>query len=578
VLFDEQHFQKVGLLKTSAVALVTLGLAACSAPATDSHAASAAAHAAAVKEPAGDGTAKRLRILTEPQYINTIVYIFGPDVPPEPHFPPAQRTDGLLQLGAARAGVTVTQLELYQKAAVTIANTVVNAKHRDFLIPCKPANEKAADKACAATFLKEKGRLLNRRPLTPEELDGYVTQADKSADNLKDFYTGLSVALESMLVSPNVLFVAETSEPDPQHPGHERLDAFSLATRLSLFLWNSTPDDNLLKAAESGEIQTPKGRAKVVAMMLASRRLETGVRAFFDDMFGFDDFDTLAKDPAVYPKFTGSTAVDAREETLRTIVDILVTQRGDYRDLFTTHETFLSPAVAALYNLPSPGGWSRYEFPADVPRAGILTQISFLALHSHPTRTSPTLRGKALRELLLCQHVPPPPPNVDFSAVDNPNSQYKTVRERINVHQKNPACAGCHKIMDPMGLALENFDSTGRYRTQEKGATIDASGALDGKPFKDVEGLGHVLHDHPALTSCLVRRVFAYAAGGSVGAGEKDLLDYFDARFANEGYRMPELMRTIALSSAFSEVLASDSKTKTAVASPSETATRKQGG
>jgi hypothetical protein len=199
-------------------------------------------------------------------------------------------------------------------------------------------------------------------------------------------------------------------------------------------------------------------------------------------------------------------------------------------------------------------------------------------LHSHPTRTSPTLRGKALRELLLCQHVPPPPPNVDFSAVDNPNSQYKTVRERINVHQKNLACAGCHKIMDPMGLALENFDSTGRYRTQEKGATIDASGALDGKPFKDVEGLGHVLHDHPALTSCLVRRVFAYAAGGSVGAGEKDLLDYFDVRFANESYRMPELMRTIALSSAFSEVLASDSKTKTAVASPSETATRKQGG
>src|SRR6185312_9142560 len=131
------------------------------------------------------------------------------------------------------------------------------------------------------------------------------------ADQLKDFYTGLSVALEAMLVSPNVLFVTETSEPDPQHPGRQRLDAFSLATRLSLFLWNAMPDDNVLKAAESGEIETAKGRAKVVGMMLASRRLETGVRAFFDDMFGFDDFNALAKDPAVYPKFTGQMAQDA---------------------------------------------------------------------------------------------------------------------------------------------------------------------------------------------------------------------------------------------------------------------------
>jgi hypothetical protein len=558
------HLQKVGVLKTCAVAsvLAALGLAACSAPATDSHVAAAAAHPAkaeatkaeAAKEPDGDGTPKRLRMLTEDQYLNTIRYVFGPDAAPEPHFPPAQRTDGLLSLGSSRAGVTVTQLELYQKAAVTIANTVVNEKHRDFLLPCKPANEKAADKACATAFLRAKGRLLSRRTLTPDELDVYVAQADKSADDLKDFYAGISIALEAMLVSPSVLFVTETSEPDPAHPGRQRLDATSLATRLSLFLWNSIPDDRLIKAAESGEIQTPKGRARVVATMLSSRRLETGVRAFFDDMFGFDDFNALAKDAAVYPKFTGTMAVDAREETLRTITDILITKTEDYRDLFTTHETFLSPALAVLYGLPAPAGWTLHEFPPTTPRAGILTQISFLALHSHPTRTSPTLRGKALRELLLCQPVPPPPPNVDFSAVDNPNSIVKTVRERINVHQKNPACAGCHKIMDPMGLALENFDSVGRFRAQEKGAAIDPSGALDGVAFKDVEGLGKVLHDHPALPACLVRRVYAYGSGSPKSGADKDVLDYFSAKFAQSGYRVPELMRTIALSNAFSEV------------------------
>ncbi len=336
--------------------------------------------------------------------------------------------------------------------------------------------------------------------MTREELDVFVAQANKSADQLKDFYAGIGIALEAMLVSPNVLFVAETTEPDPARPDRQRLDAFSLATRMSLFLWDAVPDDNVLKAAESGEIQTPEGRARVVDMMLSSRRLDAGVRAFFDDMFGFDDFNSLSKDPATYPKFTGQVAQDAREQTLRTIVDHLVNKRGDYRDLFTTRETFISPALAAIYGEPAPAGWTPYTEAADSPRSGLLSQVSFLALHSHPTRSSPTLRGKALRETLLCQQVPPPPPNVDFSAVDNPDSPFKTQRERVAFHLKNPVCAGCHKITDPMGLALENFDSSGRFREEERGTKIDASGTLDGKSFNGATSLGKVLRDYPGLT------------------------------------------------------------------------------
>ena len=142
-----------------------------------------------------------------------------------------------------------------------------------------------------------------------------------------------------------------------------------------------------------------------------------------------------------------------------------------------------------------------------------------------------------------------------FSVVDNPNSTIKTVRERINVHQKNPACAGCHKIMDPMGLALENFDSIGRFRAAEKGATIDASGVLDGRTFKDPNELGQVLHDHPALTSCVVRRVYAYGSGAPIRADDKDVLEYFNTRFSEAGYRFPDLMRIVALSNSFSEVI-----------------------
>src|SRR5581483_3074742 len=153
-----------------------------------------------------------------------------------------------------------------------------------------------------------------------------------------------------------------------------------------------------------------------------------------------------------------------------------IKQKKDYRDFYTTRETYLSPSLAALYHLPTSSDWQRYEFPADSPRAGMLTQISFLAGHSHPGRSSPTLRGKALREILLCQPVPRPPANVDFSIVENPNSNYHTARDRLEAHRKNPVCAGCHKIMDPMGLALENFDGAGEYRDTERGAKIDASG------------------------------------------------------------------------------------------------------
>ena len=535
--------------------LAATAIAGCSGPAAKPAGQSVAAQVSAVKESADAGSAKRLRILTEAQYLNTVAYVFGPDIRPEPHFPPAQRLDGLLALGASKAGVTNTQLELYQKAAVVVSGMVVDPAHRNFLIKCKPADDKAADNACATSFLKEKGRLLNRRPMTADELGKLVTEANKSADRLKDFYAGLGVALEAMLVSPNVIFVTEDSEADPQNPGRERLDSFSLATRLSLFLWNAAPDDAVLKAAETGEIQTPKGRAKVVASMLASARLETGVRAFFDDMFGFEDFAITTKDATVYPMITGQTMIDAREQTLRTIVDLLVTQKGDYRDLYTTRHTFMSPYLAPIYQVRPTMGWVPFDFPADSPRVGLLSQVSFLALHSHPARSSATKRGKALRELLLCQPVPPPPPNVDFSAVENPDARLKTARARLEVHRTNPVCAGCHKITDPMGLALENFDGAGRYRDTEKGEKVDISGSLDGTNFNTVEGLGKALHDHPALPSCLVKRMYSYGTGGPLSTSDNSAVTALTGAFAQDGYRVPDLMRMIASSDAFTEVV-----------------------
>ncbi len=500
------------------------------------------------------GSPRRLRLLTTQQYINTVQYYFGPDIKIDVKFAPLERTDGLLIAGASVAGVSGAQIETYQKVASIVSAQVLSPDRRATLLPCKPKSDKAADDACAEKFLGEVSNYLYRAPLSKAHLAKFVAESNKAATQLNDFYAGLQLALEGVLLSPNVLFVAEREEPDPHHPGQMRLDAHSLASRLSLFLWNAAPDAVLRQAAARGQLDTEKGRAKIVDMMLASPRLETGVRSLFDDMFGFEDFVTLAKDGVIYPYYLGEASGDAREQTLRTVVDQLLTKDRDYRDLYTTRETFVSPALAIIYGVTTPPGWHAIEFPPEAHRAGILTQVSFLALHSHPTRSSATLRGKALRELILCQKVPPPPANVDFSAVNDPKSNFRTARDRLTAHRANPVCAGCHKITDPMGLALENFDGAGQYRTDEKGTAIDATGSLDGKDFSDVDGLSRAVHDNPALPGCLVRRAYSYATGGAVSLNAEPALVELNKNFAAQNYRLRGLLKAIALNDAFSTV------------------------
>ena len=537
-----------GLVRSAGLLVVALSLVSCS---------------KSTPEIAGyDGTPARVRRMTTDQYVNTIGHIFGRDIEVGAPFGPLRRTDGLLASGTASVGVTSGELQQLQRSASSIAAQVMDKgsieqktpSRRTFLVPCQPADEAKADDACAGTFIKQVGRLLYRQPLSDAKVTQLVANAHEGANDLKDFYAGLSSVLEGMLIDPKFLLIVDTTEPVSGEAGKRRLDAYSLASRLSFFLWNAAPDDALLQAAESGELQTQKGLQRAVDMMLASPRLESGVRAFFDDMFGFEDFGNLAKDPSVYPMVTGVTLQDAREQTLRTIVDQLLVKKGDYRDLFTTRDTFISPALATIYQIPTQPGWVPYQFPEDSPRVGVLTQVSFLSLNAHPARSSPTYRGKALREKLLCQKVPPPPGNVDFSALENPDAALHTARERLTAHRANPTCAGCHLITDPMGLALENFDGAGRYRDEEQGVKIDITGSLDGKQFNTVSGLGQALHDHPGLPTCLVTRVYSYATGGPLSPRDRPALDAFNTGFAEAGYRLPDLMRMIVLNKAFSSV------------------------
>jgi len=544
-------------------ASVALALAACSQAEMGSKTAATATTKEAVASNSVEaGGPVVMRRLTQVQYEQTIADLFGKDIIVGGPFEPDQREAGLLAVGAGQVSVAASGVEQYNKMGRNIAAQVVDEKNRAVLIGCTPANAKQPDDVCAKQFLARVGKFLYRRPLTDAELNSRVAAAHEAAKLRGNFYLGLETSLATLLVSPQFLFVQEATVTDKKGVIH--LDGYSKASRLSFLLWNNAPDDELLAAAAKGELDTQKGLAKQVDRMIASPRLEDGIRAFFTDMLEFDRYETLSKDSTLYPKFNFKVGEEEKEQTLRTIVDHLIARNGDYRDLFTTRNTYLTRTLAAIYEVPLKSvnaGWQPYEFAPDSGHAGILTHASFVSLHSHPGRTSPTLRGKALREALLCQRVPDPPGNVNFAIVqDTANPNFKTVRQRLTAHATEAMCTGCHKIMDPMGLALENFDTVGGYRKDENGTKIDASGELDGVKFNDAAGLGQVLRNNTNVTSCVVNRIYSYGVGRKLTKSETEWLKTVALKnFEADGYKVPMLLKRIATSDTFFRVIPTDS-------------------
>ncbi len=495
-----------------------------------------------------------MRRLTEAQYRATVADIFDPGIPVVGRFERALRSDGLIAVGTSESGLSPFSVEQYDASARGIAAAVLSEAWRDQLLPCQPAVANRFDEDCATRIVEHFGRLLFRRPLSDSETGRFLDAARNTQQRLGDFYSGLEFALVGMMISPDFLLRIERVEPDPAKPGHYRLDAWSRATRLSYFITGSTPDDELLRAAGAGELDTEQGLAHQVERLMASPRFANAVRVFFDDMLQFELFDDLAKDPVIYPSYNSAVAEDAREQTLLTITDHLLTRNGDYRDLFTTRSAPLTRSLGVVYRMPvaTRNGWAMSEFSERSGRAGIQSQVGFLALHSHPGRSSPTLRGKAIREVFLCQHVPDPPVDVDFTGInDDSNAARPTARDRLEAHRTQPACKACHTLMDPLGLTLERFDGVGGFRTRENGAIIDVSGSLDGREFEAAPGLGQALHDHPETPRCLVSKLYRSAVGRKTVAAEKPFIEQLNQIFADNGYRLPGLMQTIAVSEAF---------------------------
>ena len=554
-----------GLVRTALtlLSLAVLGagplLAGC---ASDGQGASGTQSARAVKT-----TIVATRRITESQYRNTIADIFGPQVRVDGRFEPEVRKDGLLAIGAGQLSISDAGFAQYFAMARQIADQALPATPaqeaqkaavqaaRDRLAGCTPVKADAPDAACAEKVIRAYGERLFRRPLTAADVTARVELAGRGASQTGDFYQGLRLSLISLLTAPEFLFRIETAEADPAKRGTQRLDGYSKAARLSALMWDTAPDAELLAAAANGSIHTESGlKAQIDRLSANPARMEAGLRAFFSDMLDFEMFASLTKDPQTYPKFSLAVAESAREQTLKVLVDQLITKGGDYRDVFTTRETFMNRALSPIYKVPYTydGEWTRMMFAPESGQSGILTQATFMMLFSHPGRSSPTIRGVKIYEIFMCLPTAPPPPDVDFSKVRE--SKEGTVRERLFAHANNEGCSGCHLVSDPPGLALENFDALGQWRTMENGRLIDVSVDWQGKTFQGAQGLGMAIRDDPLIPACLVRNVVAYGVGRTPDNADKAFIERKTRAFTAGGHKVPALIADIAASPEFYRV------------------------
>ncbi|MEM6291169.1 MAG: DUF1592 domain-containing protein [Myxococcota bacterium] len=491
--------------------------------------------------------------LTGLQYRNAVTDLLGAPLPVV-ELEPDTNPYLFYSIGAASTSLSELGTQQYEEAADALTLAVWDdVARRDALVGCVPAT---GGDACAQSFLAQFGLRAFRRPLSDAELARWTAVSETLAEG--DAHRGLRLAVAGMLQSPYFLYRVELGEPDPEDPSRLRYTNYELASRLSFLLWDSLPDDELLSAAEDGALVDPDGLEQQARRMLASPRARASVRSFFSQYFDLGRLDGITRETEAYPLFSATMVDSMRTEVELLVDDLVYRQDADIRRLFSTRTTFVNDELAALYEIEPPEGASALAFapvelPEDGPRAGLLTLGAFLTMNAHETETSPTLRGKYLRERVLCMEVPAPPDDADTNVPDP--SEGGTLRERLEQHRVDPACASCHAFVDPPGFLFENFDSAGVYRTTDNGFPVDASGELDGVPLENARGLADVLADNRFVGPCIVKQLFRHANGRLEADGEEPALDDLAERFAERNHRFSELLVQLVTHESFRYVL-----------------------
>ena len=490
--------------------------------------------------------------LTVPQYRHSIEHLLGPALPAPP-LEPDTNPYLFYTIGATSTFISELGVQQYEEAADQIARAVFDDQaRREALVGCVPA---APADACVQGFLATFGRRAYRRPLTADELNRWTTVSDQLSTG--DPWRGLQYAVAGILQSPHFLYRVELGEPDPDDGTRLRYTAYEMASRLSFLLWNGPPDDALLAAAEAGDLLNEAGLLAEADRLLADPRARAAIQEFFAQYLNLGKLDGVTRDPERYPLFTPTLPQSMRTEVQLLVDDLVYREDSDIRQIFSTRRTFVNAELAALYGVDAPGAspitFVPIDLPENGPRAGILTLGAFLAMNAHETLTSPTNRGKYLRERVLCEVVPPPPGNVDTN-LDEENMDAHTVREKLEQHRKDPVCAGCHAVIDPPGFLFENFDSIGAYRTEDNGWPIDASGDLDGKPLANARELAEALKDDPRISRCMIKQLFRHATGRLEILSELPGLKELGDRFEGSGYRFRQLLLDFVVSDTFRTV------------------------
>jgi hypothetical protein len=395
-----------------------------------------------------------------------------------------------------------------------------NTATRQRIFVCRP--QRPSDEIrCAQTILTRLARLAYRRPLRPEDSDDLL-RFFREGRRQGSFDAGIELALRRILASPQFVFRFEDDPAGLPAGASYRLSDLNLASRLSFFLWSSIPDDELLKLAEQGRLTHPDVLRQQVQRMLADPRSESLVSNFGGQWLLTRNLRTTKPNPQEFPDFDDNLRQALRRET-ELFLESIIREDRSVPELLTADYTFLNERLARHYGIPNIyGDRFRRVTIGDENRRGLLGQGSVLTATSYATRTSPVLRGKWVLETLLAAPPPAPPPNVPQLKEDT-EAALLSMRERMAQHRTNPSCASCHARMDPIGLALENFDAVGRWRTKgDDGAPLDTTGTLiDGTTFNGPTGLRAALLRRPQLfVGAVTEKLLTFALGRGLTASD----------------------------------------------------------
>jgi hypothetical protein len=420
------------------------------------------------------------------------------------------------------------------------------------ILSCRPTSP-GEETRCARTIVSRLAHRAFRRPVTAGEVTDLMAFYESGRQH-GDFVSGVRVVLQAILTDPEFLFRLEP-QPAGVRPGDDyRIGDVALAARLAYFLWAEGPDEELLTLARERALGRPEALERQVRRMIADARSEALATRFAAQWLRLQDLEKLQPDSLLFPLYDARLASAMRRET-ELFFDSIVRGDRSVLDLLNADYSFLNERLATHYRVPNVAGeaFRRVQWPDD-RRRGLLGQGSILTLTSVADRTSPVQRGKWVLEVLLGSPPPPPPPNTpaleETGAVSG--SRTLSVRDRMEQHRKSPSCSSCHRVIDPIGLALENFDATGAWRIRDNGAPIDATGTLyDGARLDGPGGLRAALADHAnVFLQTFAENLMAYALGRRV--------EYFDmpvirriVRDAAPAYKMSSFLRGIVSSAAF---------------------------